>query len=351
MPRLSAVAAAASVIALGVMPGDVAAQPRTPSKGKATASAASTNAATPGAGETRAERLDRGKVVRVVRTSSEAVEVPAGSFSMGLEPNTIEMLGKLCETLTTGIYGGMQTQAMVCSAVVGQINGMAMRTVFLSRFAIGRREVTTAEYRACVSAGGCSLDPLVGGDERYIRDEWPLVNVTWWEATDYCKWRGGRLPTEAEWERAGRGDDTRAWPWGDVDRPNDFNHGRPTAEMARGVTGLGDLIGDPDDSDGALFMAPPGSYPWNRGPYGTVDQSGNVAEWIYDGWSENGYEGLPSTNPVREPSLFDPRVVRGGSWRQIIAAGRVDTRDFFGDESLPNTRLPYLGFRCAWDRT
>ncbi len=331
MPRLSAVAAVAAVTAQAVTSGSAAAPL--------------------GAGETRAERPDRGKVVRVMRRSSEAVEVPAGSFWMGLEPNTIEMLGKLCETLTTGIYGGMQTQALVCSAVIGQVNGMAMRTVFLSRFAIGRREVTTAEYRACVAAGGCSLDPLVGGDERYIRDEWPLVNVTWWEASEYCKWRGGRLPTEAEWERAGRGDDTRAWPWGDVDRPDDFNHGRPAAEMARGVNGFSDLIGDPDDSDGSLFMAPPGSYPWNRGPYGTLDQSGNVAEWIYDGWSENGYEGLLSTNPVREPSLFDPRVVRGGSWRQIIAAGRVDTRDLFGDESLPNTRLPYLGFRCAWDRS
>jgi formylglycine-generating enzyme len=291
-----------------------------------------------------------GKVIRIERAPSEVVEVPPGSFSMGLEPNTIELLGKLCETMTAGIYGGMQAQAMVCTAVVGQLNGMAMRTVFVSRFGIGRREVTTAEYRACVAAGGCSLDPLVGGDERYIRDEWPLVNVTWWEAAEYCKWRGGRLPTEAEWERAARGDDTRAWPWGDTPRPGDFNHGRPTAEMARAVSPISDLLGDPDDSDGALLLSPPGSYPWSRGPYGTLDQAGNVAEWVYDGWSENGYEGLPSANPVREPALFDPRVMRGGSWRQIAAAGRVDTRDLFGGEYLPNTRLPFLGFRCAWSR-
>jgi formylglycine-generating enzyme required for sulfatase activity len=291
-----------------------------------------------------------GKVVRVRREPGEAVEVPAGSFSMGLDPTGVELLGAACEATTMGITGGAQAQMLVCGGLQDQLHGMAMRTVFVSRFAIGRREVSTAEYRACVAAGGCPLDPLVGGDERYLRDDWPLVNVTWWEAQEYCKWRGGRLPTEAEWERAARGDDTRAWPWGDVARPDDFNHGRPPPLLARASAGWQDLLGDPDDSDDAPYLAPTTAYPWGRGPFGTLNQAGNAAEWVYDAWSQTGYEKLPATNPVREPALFDPRVVRGGSWRQTQTATRVDAREIVSEENLPNTRSAYIGFRCAWDR-
>ncbi|MEZ4360081.1 MAG: SUMF1/EgtB/PvdO family nonheme iron enzyme [Kofleriaceae bacterium] len=290
-----------------------------------------------------------GKIVRVERPRDEWVEVPAGSFSMGLDPDSIAAMEQYCEAMTTG-PGGQQPLAVLCEGVNIQLAGMTMRSVFVSRFAIGRREVSTAEYRRCVAAGVCALDPLVAGDERYIRDEWPLVNVTWWEASEYCRWRGGRLPTEAEWERAARGDDARIWPWGDVPRPKDYNHGRMTAQMSRTVGGWEEMLGDPDPSDGALLLAPPGSYPWGEGPYGTLDQAGNVAEWVHDAWSQLGYSNLSQMNPVREPSLFDARVVRGGSWRQTPQAARVDVRDLFSEEYLPNSRAPYIGFRCAWDR-
>jgi formylglycine-generating enzyme required for sulfatase activity len=301
-------------------------------------------------GEVRAGQAGQMKrVVRVARQPSEAVEVPAGTFSMGLDPTAIELANDGCRGMMAGT-GSQLIQKEVCDGIATQIAGMAMRQVFVSRFAIGRREVTTSEYRACVSAGVCSLDPLVGGDERYIRDEWPLVNVTWWEAQEYCGWRGGRLPTEAEWERAARGDDTRAFPWGDAERLDDFNHGRQTPVMSRVAPSWTDLLGDPEGSDGAMLLAPPGSYPWGRGPYGTLDQAGNAAEWVYDSWSEEGYNKLATANPVREPTLFAARVVRGGSWRQTPLAARVDTRDLFSEKYLPNTRTSYIGFRCAWDR-
>ncbi|MBK7539036.1 MAG: SUMF1/EgtB/PvdO family nonheme iron enzyme [Myxococcales bacterium] len=285
----------------------------------------------------------RAGVVRVATPAPEAVEVPGGTFSMGLEPDAIELLKNHCKAMVGAL-------AELCDALDEQFAGMRMRSVFVSRFAIGRREVTTEDYRECVAAGMCSLDPLVGQDGRYLRDEWPLVNVTWWEASEYCRWRQGRLPTEAEWERAARGDDTRAWPWGDSPRPADFNHGRLTAAMMRGRGNVHDVLGDPDDADGALLLAPPGSYPWGAGPFGTLDQAGNVAEWVYDAWSDTGYERLSGTNPVREPTLFDPRVVRGGSWRTTPETARVDARDVFNDEYLPDMRSPYVGFRCAWDR-
>lgn len=322
--------------------------------GASGATGASGTAAATGTGEAATDRggdgARGGKIVRVRREASEAVEVPAGSFSMGIDPAGMERYTEACEAMTAGIHGGAQAQIMVCGGMIEQINGMAMRTVFVSRFAIGRREVSAADYRACVAAGGCALDPLVGGDERFIRDDWPLVNVTWWEAQEYCKWRGGRLPTEAEWERAARGDDTRAWPWGDAIRLDDYNHGKVTPLMMRPITTTGEMIGDADDSDGARFLAPVGSYPWGRGPFGTLDQAGNAAEWVYDAWSQTGYDKLPATNPVREPALFDPRVVRGGSWRQTPIAGRVDGRDLFADENLPNMRSSHIGFRCAWSR-
>jgi formylglycine-generating enzyme len=288
-------------------------------------------------------------VVRVLRLPPESVEVPSGTFSMGLDPSVIEVANESCLAMLAGT-GSTQFQTIVCEGIATQVAGMQLRQVFVSRFAIGRREVSTAEYRACVVAGVCSLDPLLGGDERYIRDEWPLVNVTWWEAQEYCRWRGGRLPTEAEWERAARGDDTRAFPWGDAERLGDFNHGRSTPVMARVAASRMELLGDPDNSDGAMLLARPGNYPWGRGPYGTLDQAGNAAEWVYDAWSATGYDKLESANPVREPGLFEARVVRGGSWRQAPLAARVDMRDLFNEEFLPNTRTAFIGFRCAWDR-
>ncbi len=75
-----------------------------------------------------------------------------------------------------------------------------------------------------------------------------------------------------------------------------------------------------------------------------------MAEWVYDAWSANGYANLPSANPVREPTLFEARVVRGGSWRHTPEQCRVDTRDFFNEDYVPDRRSAYIGFRCAWDR-
>ncbi|TMQ09704.1 MAG: formylglycine-generating enzyme family protein [Deltaproteobacteria bacterium] len=236
---------------------------------------------------------------------------------------------------------------------------MRQHNVYLDAFAIDRDEVSVADYRRCVAAGGCDLDPLISGDERYIHDDWPLVNVTWLEASDYCRWRGARLPTEAEWEHAARGDDVEAtWPWGAVERPKDFNHGQPRAEAMREIerpqqTMLipSPLLGDPDDSDGTVLIAPAGKYAWGEGPYGTRDQAGNVAEWTADAYihedNQLGYDNLAPTNPVREPKpgeLTPVRVVRGGSWRQPAFVAHANLRDPFNRLYQQNLRFSHIGF-------
>lgn len=311
------------------------------------------------AGESSANQ--RGRVEVVVAPKRVEVHVPAGRFWMGVEEETALAAVEQCNTAfpaLTGTTGGPNPVSFdFCGDYRSTLAAMAPREVFVGAFSIDRDEVSVSEYRTCVAAGACDLDPLVAGDERYIKDGWPMVNVTWFEAQDYCRWRGMRLPTEAEWERAARGDNPSAvWPWGTLEQSRDFNHGQPRnaamREIERAPTTLPvQFLGDPDASDGNEILAKPGAYVWGEGPYGTRDQAGNVAEWTLDAWSLNskqrGYEGLERANPLREGLLFDHRVVRGGSWRQPIFVGRSNLRDPFNKIYEPRQRFSHVGFRCV----
>lgn len=308
----------------------------------------------------------RGRVVRIVAPPRSEVFVPSGRYLMGVDESSAQAAVQQCELAYPAMAGIHPTTGKplgFCGVdYEGDLIHMAPRGVYLDPYAIDRDEVSVADYRACVAAGGCDLDALISGDERYIRDNWPLVNVTWLEAQDYCRWRGGRLPTEAEWERAARGDDKEAtWPWGSVERPKDFNHGQPRAEAMREIerpqqTLLvpSPLLGDPDDSDGTVLIAPAGSYAWGTGPYGTRDQAGNVAEWTADAYSHDdnlrGFDNLSPINPLREPKsgeITPARVVRGGSWRQPSFVAHANLRDPFNRVYQQNMRFSHIGFRCA----
>jgi formylglycine-generating enzyme required for sulfatase activity len=357
--------------------------------------------------------ITSGKVVRVEAPGNREVFVPAGAYWMGVTQDDIDVVVEQCQRFYEpheSIPIGTR-QVTLCTNYQDELDRMHQRQVFLSAFAIDRYEVTVADYRKCVTAGMCNLDPIVAGDERYIRDEWPLVNVTWFEAQEYCRWRGGRLPTEAEWERAARGADVSheaggdprarssssddfeeenraraaqlVWPWcfetkTCVERSEDFNHGQPRAQAMRDIDRTGvqlHLLGDPDDVDGHNLLAPPGRYPWGQGPYGTRDQAGNVAEWVADSRSVNdlqlGYANLPGCteleacskktqpdcdedktvtrciNPRRDGADRDVRIVRGGSWRQPSFVARSNVRDPFGPIYEPRRRFSHVGFRCA----
>jgi sulfatase modifying factor 1 len=295
-----------------------------------------------------------GGIVRVLAPKRIEVFVPSGRFMMGVDEDASLAAVQQCELAYPAVAGVHPTTGKpvgFCSVdYEGDLIHMRPRSVYLDAFAIDRDEVSVAEYRACVAGGGCDLDALIAGDERYIHDDWPIVNVTWLEAQDFCRWRHGRLPTEAEWERAARGDDPDAtWPWGSTERAKDFNHGQPRAEAMREIERPQQTMLVP-----SALLGPAGKYTWGQGPYGTRDQAGNVAEWTADAYvhdeNQKGYDNLSASNPLREPKpgeITPVRVVRGGSWRQPMFVAHANLRDPFNRLYQQNLRFSHIGFRCA----
>jgi formylglycine-generating enzyme required for sulfatase activity len=187
-------------------------------------------------------------------------------------------------------------------------------------FWMARTEVTVAEYGRCVAAGRCRPAAYEGGGQRFQRPSFPVTLVTFDDAQRYCAFRGGRLPTEAEFERAARGAPRRAYPWGKSYHGRLSNHGR-----------LG--VDSGDDSDGFAELAPVGSFPDGATPEGILDLAGNAAEWTSDLYTLD--YGSSATGE---------RAVRGGSFASPAAFVRGAART----GKRPETREPTLGFRCVW---
>jgi formylglycine-generating enzyme len=280
--------------------------------------------------------------VVVVQDRGSMAAVPGGTFIMGIDEDELADAIEACK-----VEFGPEIGTLTCEHVArfqDAATGQA-REVYVSPFQIDRREVTTGEYRRCVLAGACDLSPLVSGDVRFVRDDLPATNVTWFDASAFCAWQGKRLPTEAEWEKAARGDDGRRWPWGNGDGQDRANRGRIIPEELR-AAGLppGALATMTDDSDGADGPVAPGTFRWGRSPYGAYDMAGNVAEWVQDWWSQLGYTGLSLIDP-RGVSSGSLRVVRGGSFNDPRFFARV----YYRNSHRPGTRSIAIGFRCARD--
>jgi len=204
--------------------------------------------------------------------------------------------------------------------------------VMLDPYDIDLTEVTVEKYMGCVAAGACSPPSFAPGDSRYDVPEFPVTHVTWQDASNYCMWVGGRLPTEAEWEFAARGPNNHTFPWGDIYNPRLANHGA-----------FGD---DPTDGrDGFVGLAPVGSFPDGATPSGLLDMAGNAAEWVADWYDRDeqlfGYRRGAQTNPKGPP--FGPmgHVIRGGSYRDGAHRLRTAAR-----RGWPFARSD-VGFRCA----
>lgn len=206
----------------------------------------------------------------------------------------------------------------------------APHPVKLSDYWIDRTEVTMGDYSRCVEAGPCNAIPLAAGGRRFTEPESPATLVTWGDAVTYCRFRGGRLPTEAEWERAARGTTNRRLPWGNVFDPHFVNGGRLGLEWF-------------SEKDGFTELAPVGSFVVGQTPDGIADLIGNAEEWVAD-WYAPEYPEASEVNP-KGPSVGDVKVLRGGSYWSAPAWLRAQNRDF----AFPSERRPWRGFRCAYE--
>ncbi len=251
------------------------------------------------------------------RTSSDGmteVSIPAGTFEMGgLDPNA-------------------------------QPNEKPAHKVTLPAFWIDKFDVTNGMYAQCVSAGAC--DPPLSFSSKtvtaYFKNsqytDYPVVNVTWSDATVYCKWAGRCLPTEAEWEYAARGNTTNTYPWGD-EAPDstraNFNY----------------LYSD---------TTKVGSLPAGASPFGVLDMAGNVNQWVNDFYDANYYLKEIAINPpgpIGRTNLF-ARVIRGGSFQEGPENIRVSYRSSMlgpnpdaqqGTPAYTGNYDPKVGFRCVSD--
>jgi formylglycine-generating enzyme required for sulfatase activity len=194
-------------------------------------------------------------------------------------------------------------------------------------------EVTNAQYKAFCDATSRAYPPDPSSNfytppyfTNSVYANYPVVMVDWNDASAYAAWAGKRLPTEAEWERAAKGNTDRQWPWGNT-----------------WVAANANIFNNP--ADGYTYAAPVGTYPNGISPAGCYDMAGNVWELCEDDWHES-YTGAPTNGSawIDNPRGSD-RVFRGGSWYGYCyrAIARCASR-YYSD---PTRRSSSLGFRCS----
>lgn len=247
----------------------------------------------------------------------EMVYVPAGSFMMGSED--------------------------------GESDERPVHEVYLDAYWIDKYEVNNAQfaqfiketgYRTDAEIEGCSwvyfegtlpcvMDvswkkPRGSGSNNRGKEDYPVIHVSWNDALAYCEWAGRELPTEAQWEKAARGEDGRTYPW-EEESPNpkllnyDRNVGKTSAV---------------------------GSYPAGASPYEVMDMAGNVWEWVRDWYDVDYYTVSPQQNP-QGPASSTYRANRGGSWVEDGWIMRANNRGMVNPEFSAN----FVGFRCAKNGT
>lgn len=252
--------------------------------------------------------------------TEEKLRLDLAAFDLGQPVSPIPADAK-----TSSMDGMIQVRVPAGEFIMGDETGITLRhVVYLDEFWMDRVEVTNTMYKLCVAAKGCSLP---ANDNIYF-DQWayrdhPVTYVTWFQADQYCQWAGRRLPTEAEWEKSARGTDGRDYPWGNA---------RPNARLA--------------NFDDTMIHEAISSFRYELGasPYGVLNMSGNVREWVADWYGPNYYAVSPYENP-KGPETGIERSLRSGSYNEDVYEVAVYRRYRHEPESPGLSR----GFRCAQD--
>jgi formylglycine-generating enzyme required for sulfatase activity len=197
-------------------------------------------------------------------------------------------------------------------------------TVYLDSFWITKTQITNTMFNICVSAGACAYSASHATNPNYLDPlfaDHPVVYISWDMAQTYCEWTGGRLPTEAEWEKAARGPDGQRFPWGE--------------EMAR------IKFANANNEIGNTTVV--GTFPFGASYFGALDMGGNVREWVAD-WYDPGYCSIsPAVNPLG-PETGEKKVLKGASYRDPWRYSRAANRLAHEPASPGDVR----GFRCVY---
>ncbi|MCK5055530.1 MAG: SUMF1/EgtB/PvdO family nonheme iron enzyme, partial [Candidatus Aminicenantes bacterium] len=285
------------------------------------------------------------EVVTLVRKKLELLIKPGVDLAVRFEAG--EILGVLGDPRIRPVPENMikvEKGEFIRGSDAGRKREKPVRTIYLDAYMIGKYPVTNEEYKNFIDDGGYAnedfwtpegwqwkekekiRESLFWHDRKWNGPNFPVVGVSWYEACAYVEWLSHktgekyRLPTEAEWEKAARGEDGRTYPWGEGIDKNKCNY----------------------DETGLNRTGPVGIFPDGKSPYGCFDMAGNVWEWCSDWHDEKYYKKSPDKNP-EGPATGVLRVLRGGDW--VNDASHV--RAAYRDRDVPSSRWYDIGFRLS----
>jgi len=250
---------------------------------------------------------------------SEMVFVPAGLFGMGISPAELEKALHACK-VPVPYHGNFA-------------DGVPATEPFVPGFWIGRYAVTNRQFATYLTDAphGTPDEETAFHKDRIARaagtaGDFPASLITWLEAADYCRWAGGRLPMEAEWEKAARGTDRRWFPWGNnvdplrantIETSHPFPDGVPVTKFAEWAS-----------------------------PYGCIQMAGNISHWCADWYEPTAYAAEGWASQPRGPSYGTAKCIRGGDTTRPLVFARTSCRDY----ADPHLRPEFTGFRLVIDK-
>jgi formylglycine-generating enzyme len=263
------------------------------------------------------------------------VHVPAGPFIMGSD---VDGKSETSPQRSVHLDGFYIFETLVTNAQFTEFvdqTGYVTTAEIVGWSLIGQNSIKTngANWKA----------PDGPGSSLFGMEDYPVVHASWIDGNAYCRWYGGRLPTEAEWEKAARGPYGRIFPWGGSGRPSvtgdkaNFCDVNCPYDVSWKIT---------DQNDGYSRYSVVGVYPKGASYYGALDMSGNLNEWVNDWYDPNYYQYAPNVNPTG-PASGTFRVERGGSWM----SGWSNLRSFHRNYETQDHTHDLEGFRCVVPET